>query len=583
MSLPTVNEVLTKLVEQALIKESLRNDLSALELVVPTKNQKFGDFQSNHAFRIGRARKINPRQMAEQVRAALPSHPAVDKVDVAGPGFLNFYLSDEWLAERLIDQCQDPHIGIPQLGEGKTVVIDYSSPNVAKRMHIGHMRSTIIGNAIDRIYRGMGWNVVADNHIGDWGTQFGKLIIAWREDSNQANFKKDPIGELERLYVAFGQNETPERTALAREETARLQAGHVQNLELWKQFIDVSLHEFNRVYERLGIRFDVVLGESAYNDSLQSLVEGLLKGTIARESEGAIVVSFPEDIQPRMLSNSTMVIRKKDGAFLYGTTDLATLDHRLNTWAPTQVIYVTDNRQQLHFQQVFHTWRAWCHYRGIPQTDLPELVHVYFGMLKMPEGAMSTRKGNVIRLIDLLNEAVKRARAVVDNKSPELSEEERNHIAEAVGMGAIRYADLSKNPQSDVHFTWDKILSLEGNTAPFLMYGYARARGIQRKGKVLHPTVENLSIHTREERELVLHLLKFPTYVMQSQKQCKPNLLCDYLYETANTFNRFYNSNSVLRAESEEIMRSRLSLVEATLRVLKCGLSLLGIPSLNRM
>ena len=276
------------------------------------------------------------------------------------------------------------------------------------------------------------------------------------------------------------------------------------------------------------------------------------------------------------------MIQKKDGAFLYGTTDLATLEHRRKTWGPQEIIYVTDTRQQLHFQQVFSAWRAWCNARE-EAPELPVLTHTWFGMLKLPEGAMSTRKGNVIRLVDLLNESVSRAYAVVELKSPDYSDEEKAHIAEAVGIGSIRYADLSQNPHSDIVFSWDKILSLEGNTAPFLMYGYARAHGIQKKCGVVEPSVDDLAIGDQYERMLVIKLLQFPLVVQAAAKNKRPNLLCDYLYETANIFNRFYAQNSVLRAETEQLKSARLALVESMLRVMEQGLMLLGIPALKRM
>ena len=585
----TIVEELNKLVRTALENAGLSGILRGFEDVQVTKNPEHGDFQSNHAFRIGKMKRTNPRDVANQVKDAFPEHPAIAAIEVAGPGFLNFRLSDEWLAQKCQAQVNDEHRGIVQSGQGKTMVIDYSSPNVAKRMHIGHMRSTIIGNAIDRMYRSAGWKVVADNHIGDWGTQFGKLMVAWREDCNEENFAIDPIGELERLYVSFGKDVSEEdleqRMEMARQETAKLQSGDEENTRLWKMFIDVSLKEFDSVYQRLGIKFDEVLGESFYNPVLPSVVAELKKHEIAIDSDGAVVVSFPKGSKPKMLKDSVLVIQKKDGAYLYGTTDLATCDHRLNTWAPAEMIYVTDMRQQLHFQQIFHAWNQLRTKRG--ETDetrqLPTMKHVWFGMLKLPEGAMSTRQGNVIRLVDLLDEAVMRAKAVADEKSSAMSEEERQKVAEAVGVSAIRYSDLSQNPQTDVTFAWDRILSLEGNTAPFLMYSYARARGIQRKGGIENPTVEDLQILDGLERTLVLFLLRFPIVFALAQENSKPNWLCDYLFELSSTFNRFYFSNPVLTAEDEAVKNSRLALVEATLRVLEKGFSALGITSLARM
>ncbi|MEC7986670.1 MAG: arginine--tRNA ligase, partial [Myxococcota bacterium] len=325
------------------------------------------------------------------------------------------------------------------------------------------------------------------------------------------------------------------------------------------------------------------LGESAYNDALPDVVSSLKACGLSTDSEGASIIRFPEDTDPKSIANTVLVVQKQDGAFLYGTTDLATLEYRKKTWNPNRIIYVTDTRQQLHFRQVFHIWNRWRTLRGEEDIAEPALIHTWFGMLKLPEGAMSSRKGNVIRLIDLMDESVRRARMVTDAKSGHLSEDERKNIAEAVGLAAIRYSDLAQNPQTDVQFTWDKVLSLEGNTAPFLMYSYARGRGIQRKSGRAEHNMDSLMIHAPIARELVLLLLKFPVVVEMSQQNCKPNLLCDYLYTIADCFNRFYNLCPVLSAESEPIKNARLSLVECTLCILEKGLSLLGIEALDRM
>lgn len=572
-AVPTVSSVLTALVEQA--TAAAGHGSEPAESAVPTGNAAHGDYQSNHAFRLAKARKMNPRALAEAIRAALPAHPAVSRVEVAGPGFLNFFLDDGWLAGHVAAQVQDALGGVAQVGAGQTVVIDYSSPNVAKRMHVGHMRTTIIGSALDRMHRAAGYTVVADNHIGDWGTQFGKLIIAWRSWLDQAAFDEDPIGELERLYVLFHERTTPELEDRARAETAKLQQGDPDNRALWQHFIEVSLQEFNAVYDRLGVSFDVVLGESFYNDDLPGIVDDLLAAGVAVQSEGAVVVKFDES-HGKGLDDTVLVVRKVDGAFLYGTTDLATLRYRIRTWSPVRIVYVTDTRQQLHFRQVFAIARR-MGWTG------PELVHTWFGMLKLPEGMMSTRKGNVIRLVDLLDEAARRARAVVDDKSPELPEDERAAIAEAVGMGAVRYADLSQNPQSDVTFDWDRMLSLDGNTAPYLMYSYARCRSIQRKGGIEAADVDGLGTSHAHERDLLMLLARVPEVVVVALESSRPNLLCDHLFGLANAFNRFYYELPVLGAETDALRRSRLALVEATARVLERGLGLLGVPALARM
>ena len=575
MAVITVPVLLNDLVQSASERAGFDNSLVGIELAQPTQNPKFGDYQSNHAFRLGRAMKTNPRAVAEKIQAEIVEHAAIASTSVAGPGFINFTLSDQFVGDQLRRQVDDPNGAIEQSGEGRTVVIDYSSPNVAKRMHVGHMRSTIIGNTLDRMHRAAGWKVVADNHIGDWGTQFGKLIVAWDEWLDQAAFDADPIGELERLYVKFGNEADESMNDRARAETAKLQAGDERNNALWKKFIDASMVEFDRVYDRLGVAFDEVLGESFYNPVLPDVVASLKRSSIAEDSEGAVVVRWDEN-GPKGLANTVLVVQKQDGAFLYGTTDLATLQHRKSTWDPERVVYVTDTRQQLHFRQVFDAWNRWSPDHGM------ELVHTWFGMLVLPEGAMSTRKGNVIRLMDLVEEAVRRAKEVVDTKSPDLSEQERQEVAEAVGTAAIRYSDLSQNPQSNVTFTWDKMLSLEGNTAPYLMYSYARCRSIQRKGEVT-PSLDACGVAGQFERALALQLLRLGEVVASATSVYRPNLLCDYLFETANVFNRFYREERVLGAETETDRQRRLALVEATARVLERGFSMLGVKPLARM
>ncbi len=568
-----VPTLLTDLVRQALAR-LLEGEVPAFEPVVATQDERHGDYQSNAAFRLGRRFRAAPRQVAERIAAALPDHPAVARVEVAGPGFLNFTLSDDWLAGHLAALADDPHLGIRQR-EG-TVVIDYSSPNVAKRMHVGHLRSTVIGNALDRMHRAAGYRVIADNHIGDWGTQFGKLIVAWRRWADPEVFERDPIAELQRLYVRFGIEAETERSLEdeARAATAALQAGDPECRALWKRFLEASLQEFEAIYRRLGVSFDVTLGESHYHDMLAGLVEDLLARGIAEESQGAVIIRFgPED--GKGLEDSPMLIRKADGAFLYATTDLATVRYRLDRWHPDRILYVTDSRQQLHFRQLF----AACRKLG---WDEAELIHVWFGTLVTPTGAMSTRQGNVINLRDLLDEAVRRARALVDEKSPHLPDEERAEVAEALGIGAVRYADLSQNPQSKVVFEWDRMLAMDGNTAPYLVYSHARCRSLQRKGGVERPTVEGLAIGHPLERQLALHLVRYPEVFEAALASQRPNLVAEHLFGLANRFNRFYYELPVLKAE-EPVRTARLALVEASRRVLSAGLDLLGIRALDRM
>ncbi|MCP4807334.1 MAG: arginine--tRNA ligase [Proteobacteria bacterium] len=565
-----LSDTLTALVQEAV--DAAGWGEVRIDPVQPTRNPEHGEYQSNCAFRLSKVARMKPRDAAQKLAESMSEHPALERVEIAGPGFLNLHVAASALGAGLAEQCADEHLGVGQR-EG-CVVIDYSSPNVAKRMHVGHLRSTVIGAALDRMHRFAGFEVVADNHIGDWGTQFGKLIVAWDAWLDEAGFEADPIGELERIYVKFAQDADDAMNAQARVETARLQAGDERNLGLWKRFIDVSMKEFEGLYDRMDIRFDVTYGESHYNDALQPLVDDILAKGVAEESKGAIVVPFTKK-DGKGLGDTPLLIRKADGAALYGTTDLATVRFRLDEWAPVKMLYVTDTRQQLHFRQFFAASKK------LGWVSDGMLEHVWFGLLSLPEGAMSSRKGNVIRLKDLLDEAVSRARAVVDHSSSHLPEEERAAIAEAVGIGAVRYADLSQNPQSNVTFEWDRMLAMDGNTAPFLMYSLARCRSIQRKGELSGEVAAFTPVEPLE-RELTKMLLKFPEVFDTALSSYRPNMLCDYLFQVAKALNRFYAEHRVLDAEGDTRV-CRTSLVEATARTLEQGLGLLGIRALERM
>lgn len=551
--------------------------------VSPATSAEHGDYQWNGCFKLAKTRKMAPRALAEQVVAALreAAHPAIAAAEVAGPGFVNLRLAEDWLADCLHQNLHAATAGLRQDGAGRVVVVDYSSPNVAKRMHVGHMRSTQIGDALARLYRASGWQVVADNHIGDWGTQFGKLIVAWHRWRDDAAFADDAIGELERLYVLFGEKakEDPGLDDEARAETARLQRGDPENQELWLRFLRVSMAEFEALYARMGVRFDEVLGESAYRERTEGVVTRLLGEGLAEPSDGAIIVRFdkqgrpaPGQVPDKRFEGDLAIIQKRDGAANYTTTDLACVLYREERWAPERIVYVTDLRQQLHFRQLFAIARA----VGVRA----ELVHAWFGMLVLPEGSMSTRKGNVVRLIDLLDEAVRRARAVVEEKSPELDDTEKDTIADAVGVGAIRWADLSQNPQSNISFTWERMLAMEGSTAPYLLYAHARAvRILARAGEA--PDLDALAVEPGLERELLLQLLRYPEAVAAALRAHGPHLVCERLYGIAEAFNRFYHTLPVL--EGGEARPRRLALVEASRRVLRHGLETLGLRVLDRM
>lgn len=574
--MPSVAAHLTALVAGAV--EALAPG-SAVEPCVPTRDPAHGDYQSNVAFRLAKTLKQSPRAVAEQLAATLRADPAVARVEVAGNGFLNFALRDEWLAARVRDLDLGPR---PQVG--RTMVIDYSSPNIAKRMHVGHLRSTIIGNALDRLYRWRGWTVVADNHVGDWGTPFGKLIVAWREWRDEAAYAADPVGELQRLYRLADEKmkERPELLARARAETVKLQAKDPETIALWRQFVDASMAEFDEVYRRLDIRFDEVLGESAYDYGLQAMVERLLASGVAVESDGAVIVPFLDE---KGLADHPMLIRKADGAALYGTSDLVCIQYRLERWAPERILYLTDTRQQLHFRQVFAAARK----LGLDGT----FVHVWFGMLKLPGGAVvSSRAKNgssastrSLNLVDLLDTAAAKAYDVVTAKSPDLPDADRRAIAEAVGVGAIKYFDLSQNPQSDVTFDWDRALSLDGGSAVYLQYAYARLHSILRKaGAAETPPDVPAAVEHPTERALAVLVARTPEAIDTAAEAYKPNLLAEHLDAIAKAVGPFWEACPVLRDDvPAEVRAARLALVFAVATTLKTGLELLGIQAIPRL
>ena len=539
--------------------------------------KEFGDFQTNFAMVSSKLIGKNPREIANTLVDNFAENDIIEKLEIAGPGFINIYLKNSFLNEE-IKKVENEKYDFSFLNTDKTVIIDYSSPNIAKRMHIGHLRSTIIGDSIKRILQFLGFHTLADNHIGDWGTQFGKLIVAYKNWLNKRAYEEDPIGELERIYVLFS-DEAKKNPALedeAREELKKLQLGDEDNQKLWKEFIDISLKEYNKVYDRLDVNFDYYYGESFYNDMMPSVLDELKKKGIAREDQGALVVFFENDKLP------PAIVQKKDGSFLYTTSDLATMKFRKDELNVDEAVYLTDDRQQNHFKQVFEIGEL----LGEPYNY--KKTHVVFGIMRFGDGMIfSSRSGNIIRLVDLLDEAKTQVKKIIDEKNPNIPEDEKEKIAEIVGSGAIKYFDLSQNRTSDITFTWDKVLSFEGNTGPYLQYTYVRIMSIFRKLKEENISVENKDIILENmsgiERELAVELLRFPQAVVKSYESYRPNIIADYLFDTAKLFNNFYNSSSILKEEDKKVMEARILLAEKTAFVLKEGLSLLGINTVNRM
>ena len=542
--------------------------------VVGTANAEFGDYQCNAAMALAKALRLAPRAIAEAIKGALAEIPEVDRVEIAGPGFLNIFLANDWLCTRMKALQDDSRLGAPQPGAGKTVVFDYSSPNVAKPMHIGHIRSTIIGNSLDRMHRFLGYRVLADNHIGDWGTQFGIIIMGFRHFIDEAALEAAPVEELERVYVKSYERtkEDPTWMDQCRAELVKLQNGDVENTELWKRFVALSLSEFERVYKRLGVSFDLIRGESYYHDRLPGVVKLLEEQGMAVESEGATVVFLEEEGLP------VCIVRKSDGAFNYATSDIATVMSRTSEFAPDKVVYITDERQQLHFKQFFTI----CGKLGYTT----RLEHVWFGLMRLPSGTFSTREGNVIKLERLLDEAEERALKVIQASSPEMDALQQREVARAVGIGAVKYADLSQNPQTAVVFSWDKALALDGNSGPYLQYAYARIASVREKYArtfaEIDLTTYPIELSEPVERALATKLLRYPDAVAKAAESYRPSMLADYLYEMAQLYSSFYQNVPFLKAE-EGVRESRLQLCGLVAGVLRHGLDLLGLETPERI
>jgi arginyl-tRNA synthetase len=553
---------------------------------VRTSDPRHGDFQANGVLAAAKKAGRPPRPLAEAIVARLgPDVREAFDVSVAGPGFVNFAarpaLLLAWL--RAHTSPDDLARGAAAAHAGETWVVDYSSPNSAKQMHVGHLRSAVIGEAISRLVSFTGARVVRDNHVGDWGTQYGKLIWAYKRHLDGPALGRDPLEEFERLYKLgnAAAESDPAVMEEARAELVRLQAGDAANTEIWRRINEASLASFQGIYERLGIRFDVTLGESFYNDKVEAVYSGLSGSGVSSESQGAQVVFHPE--HPRF-KTQPLIVRKSDGAANYATTDLATILYRCEHFRAGVILYVVDKRQSDHFEQLFLTARKWFERTG---RALPRLEHVDFGTVLGENGKpLRTRTGDNVRLRDLLDEAAERAFDLVTKKSPEFPEDERRAIAEVVGVGSVQYADLSQNRSSDYVFSWEKMISLEGNTAAYLLYALARIRSIFRKGglECPDPAAEAAADApaTPGEAALARKLLKFADSVRLATETLSPHFLCLYLYELAGEFSTFYGADKVI-VDDPVVRARRLMLCSRTLLVMETGLGLLGLRTLGRM
>ena len=569
--MPTVRELLASRLRDALTAcdlDSARADASQ------AADARFGDYQANIAMVLAKEKKANPRQLASEILSKIDVTGLAATPEIAGAGFINFRLENSFLSGALSALAADHRLGVHLAENPKKILVDFSSPNVAKPMHVGHIRSTILGDCLVRVARFLGHDVTADNHIGDWGTQFGKVIYGWKHFLNRADLEKDAIAELVRLYREVTRLEETDESIkrTAREELVKLQAGDAENLAIWKQTVELSWREFEKLYDLLDIRFDERLGESAYNDALAPLCAELEKRGIATTSEGALCIFFPDT---PTLEGKPAIIRKSDGGFLYATTDLATIEYRIKHWNPDAIWYVVGVPQALHFQQIFAAAKM----MGIEC----ELKHIGFGsILGEDRKIMKTRSGENVGLAEVLHEAIERARRIISARADQLPPDEAESIAHLIGLGAVKYAELSQNRLTDYVFSWDKLLAFEGNTAPYLQNAYVRIRSIFRRAEEPANPAAPILLNEPAERALGLKLLQYAETVPLVLEECRPNILANYLYELANTYHSFYEACPVIKADPAN-RASRLLLSDITARTLAHGLSLLGIGCPEKM
>ena len=546
--------------------------------LTPASDPRFGDYQTNAALVLGKQRGENPRVLAEKIVAQIEAGDLCESPAVAGAGFINFTLRPGAVAEKTMELLRDQRLGVAEVKSPRRIVIDFGSPNVAKPMHVGHVRSTVLGDALARIAQFLGHEVIRDNHIGDWGTQFGMVIWGWKNLLDRQAVQRSPLAEIVRIYKETNEraSKDPQIREACRQELIKLQAGDRENLDIWNECVAFSMQDFDHVYGLLDVHYDLQCGESFYHDRLPGVVERLLKSGIAEISEGAVVVFFRENPE---LTDKPLIIRKRDGGFNYATTDVATIDYRIDDLKADAIWYVVGAPQILHFKQLFEIARR--------EGYTVDLRHITFGcILGEDRKLMKTRSGENVPLRDLLEEACKRARKIIDEKNPDLSEDEKTDIADKIGIGAVKYADLSQYRMTDYVFSWDKMLSLQGNTAPYLQNAYVRIRSIFRKaGDVAtgHRLVAtSLTLTDPAELNLAKRLCQFAEIVPQVLNDFRPNILANYLFEVANSFHTFYEACPVLKSE-EPARSSRLILCDLAARVLKQGLDLLGIKVPEKM
>lgn len=575
-----IRNLLTEKVKAAMSAAGIPQECQPM--VAPAKKAGFGDYQANGAMAAAKKTGTNPRDLASKIVAHLDLEGIAEKIEIAGPGFINIHLNPGWLSEQLAGAERDPALAIRPAGRPQTIVVDYSSPNLAKEMHVGHLRSTIIGDALVRILERLGHKVIRQNHVGDWGTQFGMLIAELEEQMNDSDSADMALADLEVFYQQAKAHFDREQTFAdkARDYVVKLQSGDKKTLELWQKFKQISLEHSAEIYRKLNVTLtdDDVCGESFYNDDLAPLVSELQAQGLCQEDQGAQVVFLPE-LADKEGKPSPVIVQKQGGGFLYATTDLAAIRYRANTLKADRILYFIDARQSLHMQQVFTLARK----AGFV-SDQVSLEHHAFGTMMGADGKpFKTRSGGTVKLAALLDEAIERAAAVITEKNPEL--ENPREVARKVGIGAVKYADLSKTRTHDYVFNWETMLSFEGNTAPYLQYAYARVQSIFRKAGVDPESIAGpVAISEEQEKALAIKLLQFGEVLEQVAEEAMPHVLCTYLYDIASLYMRFYEACPILKSGVDAAARdSRLRICHAVGRTIEAGLDMLGIEVSDRM
>ncbi len=575
-----IKRSLELLVSQAITEATGLTDCNAN--VIYSTRPEFGDYQANGVMSIAKQLKTNPRELAERVVSALQGNDLIAAAQVAGPGFINLILKDATLASTATRFAHQEQSLLGAVYRPQRIVVDYSGPNLAKEMHVGHLRGTIIGDCIVRVLEAVGHDVIRQNHVGDWGTQFGMLIAHMESLSEKSATNHTRLADLETFYREAKSrfDLEPGFADLARRYVVKLQGGDRDCLNAWQKFIEESLRHCEEIYDLLGVTLSKadLKPESFYNSELAGIVNALRENKMLTESEGAQCV-FLDEFKGKDGSPLPAIVQKSDGGYLYATTDLAALRYRGQSLEADRILYVVDARQSLHFQQVFAIART----AGFVP-DVCSLEHIAYGTMMGEDGKpFKTRSGDTVKLRELLDESVRRAHDIVSAKSPDLSPEHREQISAVVGIAAVKYADLSKNRTSDYVFDWSTMLSFEGNTAPYMLYAYARIKSIlRRQGEGVHPERSEVKITGVEERNLIIKILQFPEVIDVVASECYPNYLCAYLYELAGIFMRFYEACPVLKAEID-VRASRVALVSLTAATLKQGLGLLGLETLEQM